>query len=87
MNTEYWGAAGEKAVEALASYERSTISMFKAAASKLIKEVGSPEDAVAMALAKITGLSTLKVNPDAISVHHELPWYSDMRFAGNSMVP
>lgn len=54
--------AGEKAVEALASYERSTISMFKTAASKLIQEVGSPEDAVAMALAKITGLSTLKVS-------------------------
>ncbi len=54
--------AGEKAVEALAGYERSTIGMFKTAAAKLIEDIGSPEDAVAMALAKITGLSTLRVS-------------------------
>ena len=56
---------GEKAVEALAGYERSTIGMFKSAAAKLIEEVGSAEDAVAMALAKITGLSTLRVRQKA----------------------
>lgn len=67
MSCKGWGSvwqmgpAGEKAVEALARYDRNVIGMFKAAAAKLVQEVGSAEDAVAMALAKITGLSGLKV--------------------------
>ncbi|KAK9857176.1 hypothetical protein WJX84_009545 [Apatococcus fuscideae] len=74
--------AGEKAVEALARYDRNVIGMFKAAAAKLVQEVGSAEDAVAMALAKITGLSGLKAR-SLLTAHED---YTTLLFRNDGQI-
>ena len=53
--------AGERAVEALMSVDRSVVPWFRAAAKQLLAAVDSPEEALAMALAKVTGHSVLQV--------------------------
>ncbi|KAK9823222.1 hypothetical protein WJX72_001159 [[Myrmecia] bisecta] len=53
-------AAGERAVEAIQAVDESVIPWFKEAAQKLLAEASSPEDALAMALAKITGHTAMK---------------------------
>ena len=43
--------------------DRSVVPWFRAAAAELLASAGSPEEALAMALAKVTGHSTLQVRP------------------------
>lgn len=37
------------------------VPWFRAAAAQLLEQVGDPEEALAMALAKVTGFSTVRV--------------------------
>ena len=56
-----WRAcAGERAVEALMAVDRSVVPWFRGAAQQLLAAVDSPEEALAMALAKVTGHSVLQ---------------------------
>lgn len=41
--------------------DKSVVPWFRAAAAQLLEQVGDPEEALAMALAKVTGFSTIKV--------------------------
>lgn len=61
--------AGERAVEAVAAVDPSVLPFFRAAAAKLLESVGSAEDALAMALAKLTGHVEMK--PRSLLTAHE----------------
>lgn len=50
-------------MEAISAVDRSVVPWFRAAAAELLASAGSPEEALAMALAKVTGHSTLQVRP------------------------
>lgn len=52
--------AGERAVEALMAVDRSVVPWFRGAAQQLLAAVDSPEEALAMALARVTGHSVLQ---------------------------
>lgn len=51
---------GERAVEALKEMDQQIIPWFQSAAGELLRDMG-PEKALALALAKITGNTELKV--------------------------
>lgn len=53
--------AGERASESLAEVDKMVVPWFRAAAAQLLEQVGDPEEALAMALAKVTGFSTVRV--------------------------
>lgn len=55
--------AGERASETLKEVDRSVVPWFRSAAAQLLQEVGDPEEALAMALAKVTGFSAVRVCP------------------------
>ncbi|EFN57631.1 hypothetical protein CHLNCDRAFT_20835, partial [Chlorella variabilis] len=61
--------AGERALEAVQAVDVSVLPFFRAAAQKLLESVGSPEDAVALALAKITG--HVEMRPRSLLTAHE----------------
>jgi len=53
--------AGERALETLRVIDDAAVACFRPAARLLLAEVGSPEKALAMALARVTGFSAVKV--------------------------
>ena len=53
--------AGERALETLRELDESAVACFRPAARQLLQEVGEPEKALAMALARVTGFSAVKV--------------------------
>lgn len=57
-----WSGTGERAVEALKEMDQQIIPWFQTAAAELLKEMPA-EKALALALAKITGNTELKVQP------------------------
>ena len=57
-----WCGTGERAVEALKEMDQQIIPWFQTAAGELLKEMPA-EKALALALAKITGNTELKVQP------------------------
>ncbi|KAL4859742.1 DEAD-box ATP-dependent RNA helicase 7 [Chlorella vulgaris] len=61
--------AGDRAVETVKAVDASVLPFFRAAATKLLESVGSAEDALALALAKITGHVEMK--PRSLLTAHE----------------
>lgn len=61
--------AGERALEAVAAVDASVLPFFRAAAARLLESVGSAEDALAMALAKLTG--HVELRPRSLLTAHE----------------
>ena len=58
---ELWECgAGQRAVEAISGVDRGVVPWFRAAAAELLAAVGDPEEALAMALVKVTGHSVLQ---------------------------
>lgn len=57
---EMAGIAADRALEMLREVDRGVVSWFKPTAAAWLKEVGDPEEALALALAKITGNIGLK---------------------------
>jgi hypothetical protein len=55
-----WRAA-ERVLETLRELDEAAVSCFRPAARKLLEEVGDAEKSVAMALARVTGFSAVKV--------------------------
>ena len=53
--------AGERALESLRDVDASVVPWFQAAAEQLLSEVSSPAEALARALAKVTGYSAVRV--------------------------
>ena len=53
--------AGERASESLVEVDKTVVPWFRAAAAQLLETVGDPEEALAMALAKVTGFSSIRV--------------------------
>ena len=53
---------GERALESLREVDASVVPWFQAAAKQLLGEMGSPTEALARALAKVTGYSAVKVH-------------------------
>lgn len=60
-------------MEAISAVDRSVVPWFRAAAAELLAAAGSPEEALAMALAKVTGHSTLQVRPPGAPVGSVAP--------------
>ena len=60
--------SGERAVEALKEMDQQIIPWFQSAADELLKDMPA-EQALALALAKITGNTELKVNMHTILQH------------------
>ena len=53
--------AGERALETLREMDDAAVRCFRPAARKLLQELGDPEKALAMALARVTGFTAVKV--------------------------
>ncbi|KAK9835314.1 hypothetical protein WJX81_001245 [Elliptochloris bilobata] len=62
--------AGDRAVEAISAVDRSVVPWFRAAAAQLLASADSPEEALAMALAKVTGHSVLQAR-SLLTAHEE----------------
>lgn len=60
---------GERASESLAEVDKSVVPLFRAAAAQLLQQVGDPEEALAMALAKVTGFSKIRVRTQYLTCH------------------
>ena len=65
-------SAGERAVEALSSIDEQVVPMFREAAKSLLAEL-EPEVALALALAKITGHTQLRVSYGDVGCWWQLP--------------
>lgn len=61
--------AADRSVESVAAVDASVLPFFRAAAAKLVESVGSAEDALAMALAKLTG--HVELRPRSLLTAHE----------------
>ena len=55
-------SAGERALEPLRELDETAVACFRPAARQLLQEVGNAEKALAMALARVTGFSAVKVS-------------------------
>ena len=62
------GCAGERALETLREMDAAAVRCFRPAARKLLQELGDPEKALAMALARVTGFTAVKVGATARSM-------------------
>ena len=60
--------AGERALETLREMDAAAVRCFRPAARKLLQELGDPEKALAMALARVTGFTAVKVGATAQSM-------------------
>lgn len=69
MVTVFGAGTGERAVEALKEMDQQITPWFQTAAGELLKEMPA-EKALALALAKITGNTELKVQPTYKLVLH-----------------
>jgi len=63
--TQYLCRAGQRAVEAITAADRAAVPWFRAAAAELLRAVGDPEEALALALVKVTGHSVLQARRPA----------------------
>ncbi|CAL8464893.1 g4428 [Coccomyxa elongata] len=68
--------AGERASESLAEVDKTVVPLFRAAAAQLLQQVGDPEEALAMALAKVTGFSTIRAR-SLLTAHED---YTTLQF-------
>ena len=60
--SKFWVCcAGERALETLREMDAAAVRCFRPAARKLLQELGDPEKALAMALARVTGFTAVKV--------------------------
>ena len=58
--------AGERALETLREIDDAAVRCFRPAARQLLAEVGDPEKALAMALARVTDFSAVKVGTSIV---------------------
>ncbi|WIA11486.1 hypothetical protein OEZ85_011599 [Tetradesmus obliquus] len=77
---EMAGIAAERALEMLRDVDKATVPWFKATAEAWLAEVGDPTEALALALAKITGntgmkaRSLLTAHDDVTTLHFKAEW-------------